>query len=246
MSENNFAIVTGAAKGIGRAIAFSLAEAGFNLVIVDLNKDRLEELKIELEKFSIKVIDSVCDLSNRESTEDAFNKFISTGLDIEVLVNNAGIDEIKPFLETEEESWQKIISVNLTAVLRTSKLIAPIMIENRRGAIINIASDAGKVGSSNEAVYSATKGGVIAFTKTLARELAKYNIRVNCVCPGPTDTDLFRSAPDALAQSLIKAIPLRRLAEPGDIANAVAFLAGNRSSYITGQAISVSGGLTMV
>src|SRR5207302_10361723 len=163
-------------------------------------------------------------------------------------VDRAGIGVIGPFLDSTEDEWQRIIAVNLVGTLRCCRAVAPGMVERASGAIVNIASDAGKVGSSGEAVCSATKGGIIAFTKTLARELASRGITVNCVCPGPTDTALLGQVSETspgLREALERAIPLRRVARPEEIANAVAFLASPRASYITGQALSVSGGLTM-
>jgi 2-hydroxycyclohexanecarboxyl-CoA dehydrogenase len=167
---------------------------------------------------------------------------------VDILVNNAGIEKIEPFLDSSEETWDRILAVNLKGVFNCCHVIVPGMIERGRGNVVNIGSDAGKVGSSGEAVYSATKGGVIAFTKTLAREVARHGINVNCVCPGPTDTALLDQVAEAsqkLYDSLAKAIPLRRLGQPADVAGAVAFLASDEASFITGQALSVSGGLTM-
>jgi 2-hydroxycyclohexanecarboxyl-CoA dehydrogenase len=166
----------------------------------------------------------------------------------EILVNNAGIDIIKPFVESTEEEWDRIIAVNLKGPISCSRAVLDAMIERRYGRIVNIASDAGRVGSSGEAVYSAAKGGVIAFTKTLAREVARHGITVNCVCPGPTETALLGQVAEysqKLYDSLARAIPLGRTAQPDDIAPAVAFLASDDASYITGQILSVSGGLTM-
>ena len=165
-----------------------------------------------------------------------------------MLVNNAGWDKASPFVESEPADWDRVIQVNLYGVLNTTKVVLPLMASQGHGTVVNIASDAGRVGSSGEAVYSAAKGGIIAFTKSIAREMARHQINVNCVCPGPTDTALFATLggdDPNLRTALIKAIPFRRLAEPDDIANAVAFLASDEAAYITGQTISVSGGLTM-
>jgi 2-hydroxycyclohexanecarboxyl-CoA dehydrogenase len=167
---------------------------------------------------------------------------------IDVLVNNAGWDRAGPFVDSDPADWDKVIGINLYGVLHTSHLVLPIMAGQGGGRVVNLASDAGRVGSSGEAVYSAAKGGVIAFTKTCAREMARHGITVNCVCPGPTDTALFAEfAGDdpKLREALTKAIPLRRLAQPSDLAGAVAFLASDEAAYITGQTLSVSGGLSM-
>jgi len=165
------------------------------------------------------------------------------------LVNNAGWDKVEPFLKSEPSTWKAIIDINLMGQIHTSKEILPIMVENGYGKVINISSDSARVGSSGEAVYSAAKGGIVAFTKTLAREMARHEINVNCIAPGPADTPLFKEIGETnekLVASLEKAIPFRRLAQPSDIANAVAFLASDEAEYITGQTLSVSGGLTMV
>jgi 2-hydroxycyclohexanecarboxyl-CoA dehydrogenase len=167
---------------------------------------------------------------------------------LDVLVNNAGIDVIGPFLESREETWDRLWAVNLRGTLLTTRAALHGMVARERGRIVNIGSDAGRVGSSGEAVYAATKGGVIAFTKTLAREVARHGITVNCVCPGPTDTALLeqvREYDEKLHASLARAIPLRRLGRPEDVAAAVVFLASDAAAYITGQTLSVSGGLTM-
>ncbi len=167
---------------------------------------------------------------------------------IDVLVNNAGWDKAQPFVESDPADWDRVIQINLYGVLNTCHAVLPVMAAQGYGAVVNIGSDAGRVGSSGEAVYSAAKGGVIAFTKSAAREMARHQVRVNCVCPGPTDTALFASMGGdnpKLREALIKAIPFRRLAQPSDLANAVAFYASDEASFITGQTVSVSGGLTM-
>jgi 2-hydroxycyclohexanecarboxyl-CoA dehydrogenase len=166
-----------------------------------------------------------------------------------VLVNNAGIDIIKPFVDSTADEWERIVSVNLMGTFHCCQSVLPGMIERSRGVIVNFASDAARVGSTGEAVYSATKGGVIAFSKTLARETARHGIRVNCVSPGPTDTALLAQIADTnpkLRDALARSIPMRRVGDPDDIAPTVVFLAGDGARYITGQTISVSGGLTMI
>lgn len=167
---------------------------------------------------------------------------------IDVLVNNAGWDKAGPFVDSDPADWDRVIQINLYGVLNTTKAVLPIMMEQGSGTVVNLGSDAGRVGSSGEAVYAAAKGGVIAFTKTIAREMARHQVTANCVCPGPTDTALFASIGGdnpKLREALTRAIPLRRLAQPGDLAGVVAFLASADAAYLTGQTISVSGGLTM-
>jgi 2-hydroxycyclohexanecarboxyl-CoA dehydrogenase len=161
------------------------------------------------------------------------------------LVNGAGWDQIQPFLENPPEMWDRVIAVNLMGAVRLTRGVLPPMVAAARGKIVNISSDAGRVGSMGETVYAAAKGGLIAFTKSLARELARYRINVNCVCPGPTDTPLFQRQPERMREALTRAIPFRRIAQPIEIAQAVMFFLSDRSDYITGQVLSVSGGLTM-
>ncbi|MBV8936344.1 MAG: SDR family oxidoreductase, partial [Alphaproteobacteria bacterium] len=165
---------------------------------------------------------------------------------IEGLVNGAGWDQIQPFLENPPEMWDRVVAINLMGAVRLTRSVLEPMVAARAGKIVNVSSDAGRVGSMGETVYAAAKGGLIAFTKSLARELARYRINVNCVCPGPTDTPLFQRQPERMKEALTRAIPFRRIAQPIEIAQAVLFFLSPRSDYITGQVLSVSGGLTMV
>ena len=165
---------------------------------------------------------------------------------VDVLVNGAGWGRTAPFVDGTPEFWAKLVALNFVGPMTLTKALLPAMMERSRGKIVNIASDAGRVGSLGETVYAGTKGALIAFTKSLARETARYGITVNCVCPGPTDTPLMAAVPDKVKDALVKAIPLRRLGRPEEVAAAVAFFAGPGSAYVTGQVLSVSGGLTMV
>ena len=167
---------------------------------------------------------------------------------IDVLVNNAGWDKIEPFVKSEEATWDKVLALNLKGPIACARAVLDGMMERRSGKIVSISSDAGRVGSTGEAVYSGAKAGIIGFSKTLAREVARFGINVNVVCPGPTNTALFQEVAggnEKLAASLAKAIPFGRLGEPGDLAGAVAFLASDDAAFVTGQTLSVSGGLTM-
>ena len=239
------AIVTGGASGIGRGIAIRLAAEGATVIVGDINAATAQETASALGNGSI----GVCtDVTSRESVDALITTVRERHGRIDILVNNAGWDKVQPFVQSDIADWDRVIAINLYGTLHCSQAVLPLMIEQGRGSIINIGSDAGRVGSSGEAVYSAAKGGIIAFSKTLAREVARYAIRVNCVCPGPADTPLFAqisATNPKLRESLERAIPLRRLAAPEDLANAVAFFARDESSYITGQTLSVSGGLTM-
>lgn len=243
------AFITGAGRGIGREIARKLSSRGMRIVVTDKNLENAEKTVSLIREEGGEAIAVYCDVTSLENVEKAVEQAVAEYGKIDVLVNNAGWDKIEPFLQSTPSTWKTIIDINLMGQVHTCKAILPIMIENGYGKVINIASDSGRVGSSGEAVYSAAKGGVIAFTKTLAREMARYRLNVNCIAPGPSDTPLFQeigSYNQGIAAALERAIPFRRLAKPEDIAGAVAFLASADADYITGQTLSVNGCLTMV
>jgi 2-hydroxycyclohexanecarboxyl-CoA dehydrogenase len=244
------AVVTGGAGGIGSAVSSCLAGVGARVAVWDRLGDHADRVAAQLTAHPGGAgLGCTVDVGDRASVEAALARTEAELGPVDVLVNNAGIDRIGPFLDTAEEDWDPIIKVNFAGPVRCCHLVSPGMTERGRGAIVNIASDAGRVGSSGETVYSGTKGGIIAFTKSLARELASAGVRVNCVCPGPTDTallDQVASYSQKLYDSLARAIPLRRVGQPGDVAPVVAFLASDAAGYVTGQTVSVSGGLTMV
>lgn len=241
--DDRIAFVTGAGQGIGAGIARRLADDGATVIVTDLNAETAAATAAELGNGSIGL---QVDVTDRDSVNAAVDQVLERFGRIDVLVNNAGWDKGEPFVDSEPQTWDRIVSINLYGVLNTCKKIVPLMLERGSGKVINLGSDAGRVGSSGEAVYAAAKGGVIAFTKSLARETARNSVNVNCVCPGPTDTALFASmGGEKLREALKKAIPMRRLGQPEDLANAVAFLASDDSAFITGQTVSVSGGLTM-
>lgn len=247
--EKKVAFITGAGRGIGRQIALTLAAKNLQVIVTDINEANANETVSLIQQAGGEAIAVLCDVTKLSSVEQAVEVAVQQLGRIDVLVNNAGWDKIEPFLKSEPATWELILNINLMGQIHTSKTILPLMIENGYGKIINIASDSGRVGSSGEAVYSAAKGGVIAFTKTLAREMARHNINVNSIAPGPADTPLFKEIGEynaGIAEALVKAIPFRRLAQPEDIANAVAFLASEEANYITGQTLSVNGGLAMV
>lgn len=240
------AIVTGGGQGIGKAICLKLAESGADVAVFDLNFENAQATAQEIRKLSRKSEAFKVDVTEWKSVEDATRRAMESMDQVHILVNNAGWDRVQPFIETKPEFWNKIIAINLMGVIHCSRAVLDPMIERQTGKIINIASDAGRVGSLGETVYAGAKGGVIAFSKSLAREMAKYNINVNSVCPGPTDTPLLRAQPNKVVQALVKAIPFGRVARPEEIAETVLFFASPCSDYITGQVLSVSGGLTTV
>ena len=238
-------LVTGAAGGIGRGIAARLTAEGAVVVVADLDAAAARRTAEELGGQSLAVH---VDIADRASVDAMTAQVMDRFGRIDVLVNNAGWDKVGPFLEQDPALWDRIIGINLYGTLHCCQSVVRVMAEQGHGTVVNIASDAARVGSSGEAVYSACKGGIVAFTKTLARESARAGITANVVCPGPADTPLFASISEdspKLRSALERAIPLRRLAQPEDLANAVAFLASPASHYITGQTLSVSGGLTM-
>ncbi|HLZ69518.1 MAG TPA: SDR family NAD(P)-dependent oxidoreductase [Dehalococcoidia bacterium] len=242
------ALVTGAGSGIGRAIALRLAQDGANTACTDLDFQAARATALTANAAGDRALAVQLDVTDPASVAQAVASVERELGGIDVLVNNAGWDKIEPFLQSEPETWDRIIAINLKGTFHCCKAVLPGMVERGRGAVVSIASDAGRVGSTGEAVYSATKGGIIAFTKTLARELARHQINVNCICPGPTDTPLLASLKEGnprLGDALQRAVPWGRLGKPEDIAGAVAFLAGPDAAYITGQTLSVSGGLTM-
>jgi 2-hydroxycyclohexanecarboxyl-CoA dehydrogenase len=249
---NRVALVTGGAQGIGRGIAEQLGTDGFRVGVADLNLDAAEETAAAISSAGGQAVAVQIDVTDTASVQAAVKAVTEEYGPIEVLVNNAGFDDFMRFLDTTEDFWDRILEVNFKGALRVIQATAPGMVEQGWGRIINIGSDAGRVGSSLEAVYSGAKGGIIAFTKTLAREVATKGVTANTVCPGPTDTPALRkfaanSGDDAekVIAGMTRAVPMRRLAQPADIAGAVAYFASDAAGYITGQTLSVSGGLTM-
>ena len=239
-------IVTGGASGIGKATAFLLAREGARVLIGDLDEAGGRAAVAEGASEQLAIDYLPLDLTDKPSIDDFVAAAYRRMASIDGLVNGAGWDQIQPFLENQPGMWDRIIAINLMGAVRLTRGLLPPMVAANAGKIVNISSDAGRVGSMGETVYAAAKGGLIAFTKSLARELARYRINVNCVCPGPTDTPLFWRQPERMREALTRAIPFRRIAQPIEIAQAVMFFLSARSDYITGQVLSVSGGLTMV
>jgi len=244
--KGKVAVVTGGASGIGRAAVQGFASHGATIVFIDLNEAGAKETISLVEQAGGKAAFQRLDITDNAAVT-AFAAQVQQDFGkADILVNVAGWDIQEPFMNNTPEFWDKVININLMGTVRMCRAFLPQMIEAKAGVIVNTSSDAGRVGSSGETIYSGAKGGVIAFTKSLAREMARNMIRVNCVAPGPTDTPLFRQAPEKLQEALIKAIPMRRLGKPSDIANGMMFFASDYAEYVTGQVLSVSGGLTMV
>jgi 2-hydroxycyclohexanecarboxyl-CoA dehydrogenase len=242
-------IVTGGGSGIGREVCKRFAEEGSEVGVFDMNADGAAQTVAQIEAAGGKASAHTVDISDRKAVDAAVAAFEKGG-SVDVLVNNAGWDVAKPFLDTDVTLWDKVIAINLYGPLHMHHAVLPGMIKNGGGRVVNISSDAGRVGSSGEAVYSACKGGIISFTKTMARELARKGIQLNAVAPGPTDTPLFASfaegeAGQRIADGLKRAIPMRRLGHPDDYPGIICFLASDDAGFITGQVISVSGGLSM-
>jgi 2-hydroxycyclohexanecarboxyl-CoA dehydrogenase len=246
------AFVTGGGSGIGKGISLALAEAGFHVAVADLNLDAAEGTATEITTVGGDATAVAVDVTKTASVGEAVALVTERLGAVDVVVNCAGWDDFMLFLDTTEDFWDRILDLNFKGALRVTQAVVPGMIERGWGRVINIGSDAGRVGSSLEAVYSGAKGGIIAFTKTLAREVATTGVTANTVCPGPTDTPALRkfannSGEDAdkVIGGMTRAVPMKRLGKPEDVAAAVVFFAGDNTSYITGQTLSVSGGLTM-
>jgi len=241
MAPSRVALVTGGAGGIGRAIVHALAAEGHRVVAGDIAPDAVPEAELSVR----------LDVTDTASVDEAVTRAEAELGPIEILINTAGWDEFHPFLETDEAFWEEIIELNYKGCLRVCRRVVPGMVEREYGRVVNISSDAARVGSSQEAIYAGAKAAQVAFGKTLAREVARRGVTVNSVCPGPTETPLLDGmlgageASAKMVESLRRAVPMRRLGQPADVAAAVAFLASDGAGYITGQTLSVSGGLTM-
>lgn len=249
--KNKVAIVTGAGSGLGRGMAVRFAEEGALCGILDINRSGAEATLDQVEAAGGRGTVVETDITDYAAVRLGVATVERELGPVDILVNNAGWDQAIDFLDTDPEFWRKVIDINLYGPLHMHHAVLPGMVERGGGRIVNVASDAGRVGSSGEAVYSACKGGVIAFSKTLCRELVRKGVVVNTVCPGPSDTPLFDGfatdpeSGERLKASLARAIPMRRLGTADDVAGIVAFLASDEAGFIVGQTISVSGGLTM-
>lgn len=248
---NRTALVTGGASGIGRGIALRLAQEGMPVGILDINAEGAEAVVGEITKLGGRAFARRCDITDYASVVAAVQAVEENLGPIQVLINNAGWDITMPFLDTTADFWTKVIDLNYYGPLHVTHAVAKGMRERNFGRIVFIASDAGRVGSSGEVVYSGCKGATIAFAKALARELARNNVLINTICPGPTNTPAMTASMGTgesgrkIMEALVRAVPLKRIGEPEDYAGLAAFLASDDASFITGQTLSVSGGLTM-
>ena len=249
--KNQTVIVTGGGGGIGGATCRRFAGEGAAVAVFDRNLDAAEKVAAGIRAEGGRAQAFRCDITDRASVDAAVLEAEKSLGPIDVLVNNAGWDVFKAFTKTEPAQWDKLIAINLTGALHMHHAVLPGMAARKKGRIVNIASDAARVGSSGEAVYAACKGGLVSFSKTIAREHARHGITVNVVCPGPTDTALFAEYkegagnPEKLMEAFTRSIPLGRIGQPDDLPGAVLFFASNDAAFVTGQVLSVSGGLTM-
>lgn len=245
---NKVATVTGSGRGIGKAIALGLANEGAKVLVVDKVSEAAASTVDSIKEGGGEAIAMTLDVTQSEDVRSMVRMAVEQFSRIDILVNNAGWFGIEPFLETSEETWDYILTLNLKSVLLCCRAVIEVMSKQGYGKIVNISSGAGRAGMSAQASYSAAKAGVIGLTKTLAREMARYKINVNCVCPGAVDTPLtgeLASRSPKMMESLVSLIPWRRLGRPEEIAAAVCFLASDDAEYITGQTLSVDGGMTM-
>jgi len=249
--EGKTVVVTGGGGGIGGATCRRFAREGAKVAVYDMNLEAAEKVASGIREEGGQAQAFCCDITDRASVDKAVEATQQSLGSVDVLVNNAGWDVFKPFTKTEPGQWDKLIAINLTGALHMHHAVLPGMAARKAGRIVNIASDAARVGSSGEAVYAACKGGLVAFSKTIAREHARHGITVNVVCPGPTDTALFADYkegagnPEKLMEAFTRSIPLGRIGQPDDLSGAITFFASDDAGFITGQVLSVSGGLTM-
>jgi len=246
------AVVTGGGRGIGQAIVATLGQRGYRVAVADIRAGEAEATATAVTASGGEARSYTMDVTRPEQVHEAFVAIADDLGPVEVLVNNIGWDELKPFMRTDEDFWDRILEINFKGALRTCQAVLPSMLERRWGRIVNIGSDAGRVGSSLEAVYSGAKGAVMGFSKALARETARSGVTVNVVCPGPTETPLLdeitAAAADAekVISAMTGAVAMKRLGRPEEVAGAVAYLCSDEAGFVTGQTLSVSGGLTMV
>lgn len=242
-------VVSGGASGIGRATAIRLAQLGADVAIFDIDEMSAGETLKSVADTGRRGVFVRTDITDFAQVKDSVAKVLAEFGRIDALASVAGWNEHSFFTEQAPEFWHKVVAINLWGQIHTARAVLDHMIERRKGAIVTVGSDAGRIGTNGETIYAAAKGGVIAFTKSLAREVTRFGIRVNCVCPGVSDTPMFRTVVEhqpKILDSIVKLIPMRRIARPDEQAEAIVFLASDSASYITGQTLSVNGGLNML
>lgn len=244
--QNKVVLVTGGARGIGRSIALLFAKEGADVVIGDVNMEEASKTAAEIEALSRKSLALELDVTDYAKVEGAINKILDKFTKVDILVNNAGITKDNLLLRMGDKEWDAVINVNLKGTFNCTKAVSKAMIKQRSGTIVNIASIIGIIGNAGQANYSASKAGIIALTKTSAKELAARNITVNAIAPGFIQTEMTAKLPEELKQKMLSNIPLGKLGSPDDVANACLFLASQEAAYITGQTIVVDGGMVMV
>ena len=243
--EGKVALITGGARGIGQAIALTFAREGANIVVADVNLEIAQKTASEIENLGPKALALQMDVTNYDLVEEGINKILDKMGNVDILVNNAGITKDNLLLRMSQADWDAVINVNLKGTFNCIKAVSRSMIKHRGGRIISIASIIGLMGNPGQANYAASKAGIIALTKTVAKELASRNINANAVAPGFIQTEMTASLSEEIKKKMLEAIPLARLGTPQDVANVCLFLASDESSYITGQTITIDGGMVM-
>ena len=243
--DGKTAVITGAASGIGRATAETLAQAGAHVLLGDIAEEGGEQSAAAIRAGGFGADFIRLDVTDLDSIEAFRRTAYERCGHVDIVANVAGWGKVEPFVKNTPDFWRKVIDLNLLGPIAFTRAFVDAMIERKAGKVVIVSSDAGRVGSLGESVYAGAKGGAIAFTKSLAREMARFNINVNCVCPGPTDTPLLAAVPEKHREAFVRVTPMGRLAKPAEVADAVLFFASKRADFITGQIISVSGGLTL-
>ncbi len=245
LMENKVALITGGGRGIGREIANRFAKEGADIAVCDVNQEALEEVKKEIELLGKKCLTFVADVTKPDEVDGMVSKILDNFKKVDILINNAGITRDGLLVRMSEKDWDSVLDINLKGVFNCTKAVAKPMMKQRWGRIVNIASIIGIMGNAGQANYAASKGGIIAFTKSVAKELAGRNINVNAIAPGFIQTAMTKKLPDNHKDVMLKMIPLNRFGEAQDVANTAIFLASESASYITGHVIQVDGGMVM-